>query len=163
MLGGELRGVFTEVESGKRSDRPQLAAAIAAAKKAKATLIIAKLDRLAGAASHACDATRCIPRRPKSAGNRAIIDHLATNVVASPLERTSNGIGISIGKSRKRPCDDVATDRPDLCEQIGASEPPIFEYVGHRTPDMHIEPTDHKGRRHRLESTGVPRCRARRA
>jgi Resolvase, N terminal domain len=38
---------FIEVESGKRSDRPQLAAALAACKKQKAKLVIAKLDRLA--------------------------------------------------------------------------------------------------------------------
>jgi DNA invertase Pin-like site-specific DNA recombinase len=46
-VGGKLEGEFIEVESGKRNDRPQLAAAISAAKKAKGTLIIAKLDRLA--------------------------------------------------------------------------------------------------------------------
>jgi DNA invertase Pin-like site-specific DNA recombinase len=42
----KLVGEFTEIESGKNGDRPQLAAALAACKKRKANLVIAKLDRL---------------------------------------------------------------------------------------------------------------------
>ena len=43
----KLISEFVEIESGKRNDRPQLAAALAVCKKRKARLVIAKLDRLA--------------------------------------------------------------------------------------------------------------------
>jgi len=45
--GGTILETYVEVETGTRSDRPELAKALGAASKAKATLIIAKLDRLA--------------------------------------------------------------------------------------------------------------------
>lgn len=42
-----LTSEFTEIESGKRNDRPELMKALAECKKQRARLIIAKLDRLA--------------------------------------------------------------------------------------------------------------------
>lgn len=43
----ELLAEYIEVETGKRADRPRLAEALAHARKARAMLVIAKLDRLA--------------------------------------------------------------------------------------------------------------------
>lgn len=44
--GGVELATFTEIESGKRADRPQLAAALRRCRQTRATLLVAKLDRL---------------------------------------------------------------------------------------------------------------------
>ena len=44
---GTVANEYIEIESGKKKDRPRLLEAISQCKKQKATLIIAKLDRLA--------------------------------------------------------------------------------------------------------------------
>ena len=47
VVTGQLVAEFTEVESGHQRNRPQLAAALAECRQQRATLVIAKLDRLA--------------------------------------------------------------------------------------------------------------------
>ena len=44
---GSMLAEFTEIESGRRNDRPALADALALCRRHKATLLIARLDRLA--------------------------------------------------------------------------------------------------------------------
>jgi DNA invertase Pin-like site-specific DNA recombinase len=46
-MATKLLGEFVEVESGRKDDRPQLAAALALCRQRRGVLVIAKLDRLA--------------------------------------------------------------------------------------------------------------------
>lgn len=45
-MASRVLAIYTEAESGKRNDRPELQRAIAHAKRSGATLVIAKMDRL---------------------------------------------------------------------------------------------------------------------
>jgi DNA invertase Pin-like site-specific DNA recombinase len=47
LKGAKLISEYTEIESGRRTDRPRLTEALTACRVHKATLVIAKLDRLA--------------------------------------------------------------------------------------------------------------------
>src|ERR1700756_1718867 len=46
LSGGQIIAEFVEIETGKRNDRPELGRALAACRRHKAKLVIAKLDRL---------------------------------------------------------------------------------------------------------------------
>lgn len=46
-IGGKLAGAYKEIETGKLASRPELAKALAACRVHNATLVVAKLDRLA--------------------------------------------------------------------------------------------------------------------
>jgi DNA invertase Pin-like site-specific DNA recombinase len=46
-IGATIARTYREIETGKRADRPELLKALADCKRSRATLVIAKLDRLA--------------------------------------------------------------------------------------------------------------------
>jgi DNA invertase Pin-like site-specific DNA recombinase len=82
---GDLLAEYTEIESGRRNSRPQLAMAIQHCRKGKATLVIAKLDRLArntrfllGIVESGIDAAFCdMPEMPPGAVGKFMLTQLA--------------------------------------------------------------------------------------
>jgi len=93
-VGGVEVAAFVEVESGKRADRPQLLQALATARAHGATLLIAKLDRLArnvhfvsGLMESGCDFVACdMPAANKLTVH--IIAAMAEHEAAMISERT---------------------------------------------------------------------------
>lgn len=82
-------GEFTEVESGRAKDRPQLKAAIAKAKATRSTLVVAKLDRVG---RRAAEVLTLLDRRD-------IKIVFADSPEASPLE---NGIRAIVAEEEAR-------------------------------------------------------------
>lgn len=83
--GWEIVAEFTEVESGKRNDRPELERALAACRLHQATLVIAKIDRLArnqqflmGLVDSGVDVIFCdLPEIPPGAVGRFMLQQMA--------------------------------------------------------------------------------------
>jgi DNA invertase Pin-like site-specific DNA recombinase len=102
--GGAIVRTFREVESGTRSDRPELAKALAHTRRIGGTLVVAKLDRLSrnvaflsalmesGAEFACCD-------NPNA--TRLTIHILAA--VAEDAGRSWGRTGRGAGRSRRRP------------------------------------------------------------
>lgn len=112
--GAPLVAEFTEVESGQRAtNRPQLAAALAMCRREKATLIIAKLDRLSrnvhfisglmesGVEFIACD----FPQANK------LTLHILASVAEHEREMISARTKAALAEARKR---GVALGNPDM-------------------------------------------------
>lgn len=84
--GGKLMREFVETESGKRSDRPKLAAALCHAKTTGATVVFAKLDRLTrnvdllrALVSSGVDLVFCdLPHVPAGAMGRFLLTQMAS-------------------------------------------------------------------------------------
>lgn len=102
--GGAIVAQHVEVESGKRSDRPELAKALAAAKKAKATLLIAKLDRLArnvsfiaGLMDAGCDFVAC----DQPFASRLTL-HILAAVAEDEARRTSERTRAALAAAKAR-------------------------------------------------------------
>lgn len=83
--GWEIVGEFTEVESGKKNDRPELEKALGACRLHQATLVIAKIDRLArnqqflmGLVDSGADVVFCdLPDIPPGAVGRFMLQQMA--------------------------------------------------------------------------------------
>jgi DNA invertase Pin-like site-specific DNA recombinase len=102
--GRTIESTYTEVESGKRADRPELAKAIAHARRGRATLVIAKLDRLARNVAFVsalmeagCEFIAC----DNPAANRLTI-HILAAVAEDEARRISERTKVALAAAKAR-------------------------------------------------------------
>jgi DNA invertase Pin-like site-specific DNA recombinase len=102
--GGQILAEYTEVESGKLTDRPQLLKALAHARGIKATLCIAKLDRLArhvGFVSSILDSGVSFVCCDNPHANRLTLEILSV-IAADESRRISERTKAAMAEAKKR-------------------------------------------------------------
>jgi DNA invertase Pin-like site-specific DNA recombinase len=128
--GGSIIGAYREVESGKRNDRPELAKALAHAKRSGATCVFAKLDRLArnarfllGIVESGADVVFCdLPNIPPGPTGKFILTNMAG---AAELEA-------GLASVRTRDSLKAAKARGVL---LGSSRPGAYRLTGGANPE----------------------------
>lgn len=102
--GAEIVAEFTEVESGKKNNRPKLHAALRECRRRKATLVIARLDRLA---RNACfllqlrDSTIEFIAADNPGMNKLVVGVLAV-VAEDESDRTSARTKAALAEAKRR-------------------------------------------------------------
>ena len=102
--GATIKANYVEVESGKRADRPQLAKALAHARRSKSTLVVAKLDRparnvefLAGVMNSAVEFVAC----DNPAANRLTL-HILAAVAENEAKAISDRTKAALAAAKAR-------------------------------------------------------------
>jgi len=127
----KLLGEFTEIESGRKSDRPELNTALAACRKTGATLLIAKLDRLARNVHFISGLLESDVRF--IAIDMPTADRFMLHVYAAMAEeearrisertraalRSAKARGVELGKHGKVLAKQYAREADDFCEALG--------------------------------------------
>ena len=155
---GAVLSEFTEIESGKRCDRPQLALALAQARATGATLVVAKLDRLSrnvaflsalmesGVPFVACDnpSANKLTLHILAAVAEAEAEAISKRTKAALEEARKRGTKLGAADPRCRNLTDTARARGsasggettrEICEQFRATLLPIVQAMEGKTVD----------------------------
>lgn len=165
---GDLVGVFVEMESGKRSERPQLRAALDLCREVGATLVIARLGRLVRSVRfiseilatpdvevHACD----IPSASRSALPMLVAvareEALATSSRTRTALAAAKARGVKLGNPDLR-AGDVKVARRAVEANMAAARAHAVRVLPHLDAARHAGAASLRELAEALEERGIP-------
>lgn len=134
--GATIIRAYTEVETGKRSDRPKLLKALADCRRSRATLVIAKLDRLARNArflltliESGADVAFCdLPSVPPGAVGKFLLTQMAAVAeLEAGLISERTKAALAVCKARGKP---LGAARPGAHRFTGGANPRAAKRAG---------------------------------